>query len=306
MYEQNRILSSVSSAAGEARVRMLMATERFASRSALGRRVCEVFGFHDALGRPQQAGCMKALRTLAERDRIMLPAPRNGGGGGAPRGLGHPVPVPEGVPSRVDAVAGLSLVLVDSDSERRIWNELMAREHPRGAARHAGAQLRYLIVSDHGVLGALGFAASALAVAARDQWIGWDAALRERQLHRVVGLSRFLIRPSVPCRNLAPKALGLCLRRLGADFEQHYGYRPLLVETFLDSARHGGASLAASNWIRVGEMTGRGRFAARGTQVPVKSVRVVPLARSWRRQPGIPLRTPIPAICVGDGLDRER
>ena len=176
----------------------------------------------------------------------------------------------------------------------------------RGAARHAGAQLRYLIVSDHGVLGALGFAASALALVARDQWIGWDAALRERQLHRVVGLSRFLIRPSVPCRNLAPKALGLCLRRLGADFEQHYGYRPLLVETFLDSARHGGASLAASNWIRVGEMTGRGRFAARGTQVPVKSVRVVPLARSWRRQPGIPLRTPIPAICVGDGLDRER
>ena len=110
----------------------------------------------------------------------------------------------------------------------------------------------------------MGFAASALALTARDQWIGWDAALRERQLHRVVGLSRFLIRPSVHCRNLASKALGLCLRRLGADFEQHYGYRLLLVETFLDSARHGGASLAASNWIRVGEMTGLGRFAARG------------------------------------------
>ena len=104
---------------------------------------------------------------------------------------------------------------------------------------HAGAQLRYLLVSDHGYLGAPGFAASALALAARDEWIGWDAALRKRQLHRVVGLSRFLIRPSVRCRNLASTALGQCLRRLGADFEQHYSYPPLLVETSLDSARHG-------------------------------------------------------------------
>ncbi len=217
MYEQNRILASVSSAGGEVRVRMLMAAESCASRSALGRWVCEVFRFCYALGRPQKAGCMKALRTLDERGWITQPAPRNGGGGGAPRGLRHPVPVPvpEGVPSRVDAVAGLSLVLVGSDGERRVWNELMAREHPRGAGRHAGAKLRDLIDSDHGILGALGFAASALALAARDQWIGWDAALRERQLHRVVGLSRFLIRPSVHCRNLDSTALGLCLQRLG-------------------------------------------------------------------------------------------
>ena len=96
MYEQSRIFESVTSAAGEARIRLLTAAESFANRTALGRRVCEEFGFYDALGRPQQASCMKALRTLAERDRITLPAPRNGGGGGAPRGLGHPVPVPEG------------------------------------------------------------------------------------------------------------------------------------------------------------------------------------------------------------------
>ena len=40
-----------------------------------------------------------------------------------------------------------------------------------------GAQLRYLLVSDHGVLGALSFAASALTLAARDAFIGWDADL---------------------------------------------------------------------------------------------------------------------------------
>jgi len=45
----------------------------------------------------------------------------------------------------------------------------VAAEHPHGAVLHVGAQLRYLIESEHGVLGALGFAASALALAARDE-----------------------------------------------------------------------------------------------------------------------------------------
>ena len=64
------------------------------------------------------------------------------------------------------------------------------------------------------MLGAFGFAAAALALAARDAFIGWDADQRGRQLHRVLGLSRFLIRPGAACRNLASKALSLALRRL--------------------------------------------------------------------------------------------
>ena len=46
----------------------------------------------------------------------------------------------------------------------------------------------------------------------------------------MIGLSRFLIRPSVRCRNLASKALSLALRRLPSDCQRRYGYRPLLVE----------------------------------------------------------------------------
>ena len=74
---------------------------------------------------------------------------------------------PTGLPGRDDQVQALQLVEVTDGAQRRTWNELMALEHPRVALRPAGAQLRYLIVSDHGCLGALGFAASALALAAR-------------------------------------------------------------------------------------------------------------------------------------------
>jgi len=61
--------------------------------------------------------------------------------------------------------------------------------------------------------------------------IGWDTG------HPVVDLSRFLIRPEVHCRNLASRVLTRTLGRLGADFPAHYGYRPVLVETFVNRAQ---------------------------------------------------------------------
>ena len=286
MHEQNQVASTLASPDGMNRLQDLLAQAGSASRTEMGRRVCQAFGFHDARGRPQLAGCMKALRALDGHGRIQLPAPRHGCRPCQPRGLGRPVPAPADVPARADLVQGLALVEVIGKDQRRVWTELLQREHPRGAARHVGPQLRYLLVSDHGVLGALGFAASALTLAARDAFIGWDADLRSRQLHRVIALSRFLIRPSVACRNLASKALGLCLRRLPDDFERRYGYRPLLAETFVEKDRHAGTSLVAANWLCVGETAGRGRCAAPATRVPVKAVYLYPLARDWRAQLG--------------------
>ena len=67
--------------------------------------------------------------------------------------------------------------------------------------------MRYLIGSEYGWLGGLGFGASAIKLGDRDQWIGWDASQQRQHLHRVIGMSRFLIRPSVRCHNLASMAL---------------------------------------------------------------------------------------------------
>ena len=58
------------------------------------------------------------------------------------------------------------------------------------------------------------------------------------------------------------------------------------METFVEKGLHKGTSLAASNWRRVGETAGRGRCAASGTAVPVKTVWLYPLARDWRAQLG--------------------
>ena len=99
------------------------------------------------------------------------------------------------------------------------------------------------------------------------------------------GCRVFLIRKGVSCRNLASKALALCLRRLGDDFLGRYGIRPLLVETFV-GAGYSGGSLCAAGWTYVGDSAGRGRRAMTGERVPPKAVWLRPLTPGWRRDSG--------------------
>ena len=114
MQQQNRILETVSSPEGLTRVSALMSAESFSHRTAVADRVCKAFGFSDARGRQQRAGCLKALRALDAKGCIALPAPRHRGGGGQPRGLGQAVAAPSGVPDRVNEVEDLVLILVSS------------------------------------------------------------------------------------------------------------------------------------------------------------------------------------------------
>jgi hypothetical protein len=251
---------------------------------------------------------LKALRALERNGQLVLPPPRTAPGPRRVRRLAHAVAPPQAVPAHVSGLVGLELVPVEDEAQRALWNELMAREHPRGSGPLVGCQLRYLIGSAHGWLGGLGFAAAALQLAPRDAWIGWDAALRGAHLDRVVGLNRFLLRPTVHCRHLASHVLGAVLRRLGTDFEARYGYRPWLVETFVESP-HSGVSLRAANWRYLGESRGRGRQDRRhAADETIKRIYVYELERDWRDRLGVgpaPARTDAP-LAPGDGLDGEQ
>ncbi len=74
---RSRITRTLGGEAAVARIAAILSQEEFDSRSAFGRRVCKEFAFLDAAGRPQLAGCMKALGALASRrPEIVLPAPK--------------------------------------------------------------------------------------------------------------------------------------------------------------------------------------------------------------------------------------
>ncbi len=275
-------------------------------RTELADRLCDQFGFMDARGNRQRSGCLKALRTLEAKGLLVLPPPQTKPGCPTPRRLGHSVPSPEQMPSTAGEIRSLELVIVETEEQMRIWNEMFICEHPRGAGPLVGRQLRYLISSEHGLIGGLGFAAPALQLRDRDRWIGWDVEIRREQLDRVVGLSRFLIRSSVQCRNLASKVLGLAMRQLPQDFEARYGYRPWLVETFVDRSFFNGTCFQAANWIRIGSSQGRGRQdSSRRSEETLKDIYVYPLVSDFRDKIGLPAYSGLGPLPVAAGLEAE-
>jgi hypothetical protein len=204
-------------------------------------------------------------------------------------------------------VLGLQLIVVETIEHRRIWNEMMMREHPRGAGPLVGRQLRYLVGSEHGWLGGLGFSAAALQLRDRDRWIGWDVETRRANLHYVVCLSRFLVRETVRCRNLASMVLGMGMRAVAEDFEARFGYRPLLVESFVDGNRFLGTCYRAANWACVGRTQGRGR-QDRFSQFSesVKDIYLYPLDKELRRKMGIAADIGLTALNCTDGIEAEQ
>lgn len=76
--------------------------------------------------------------------------------------------------------------------------------------------------------------------------------------------------------------LSCTLRELKKDWEQQYGLEPLLVETLVDHQRFHGGCYRASNWIKLGETTGRGRSdkTNRPNKALAKTIFVYPLVKN--------------------------
>ena len=307
MKPQNQIKRTLSKDSNIEYVRSLLESNEFLNRSRLAEAVCEQFDLHDALGKKQVGGCMKALRKLEAAGHFVLPERKTTVCvPGSARRLSEPVALPLDVPTRVDDVSGLELILVTNPDHMRIWNELMICEHPQGAGPLVGRQLRYLIGSEHGWLGGLGFSSAALQLFDRDKWIGWDAEERQAHLHLVVAMSRFLIRPSVQCGNLASKVLGMSMAVLPSDFERQYGYMPYLVESFVDTRHYSGTCYRAANWIEVGFTKGRGRQDRfNQAALSIKAIYVYPIEKEFRKRIGLSPDAGLGALTLVQGLENE-
>jgi hypothetical protein len=85
--------------------------------------------------------------------------------------------------------------------------------------------------------------------------------------------------------NLASRVLSLCAKRIQEDWFQRYGYRPALLETYVQRDRFKGACYRAANWEHVGTTKGRGRQDRRRSHVvPLKDVYVYPLCGNVRQE----------------------
>jgi hypothetical protein len=269
------------------RIGGLVAAQPQLSRRALSRQVCEWLDWRGADGQLKQMSCRVALGKLSGAGVLRLPPvtaavcrARIPDDAQVLRGV--TVPVKGGLAE----LGAVELVLVGGRTSRAacVWKALMQRHHYLGAGPLCGAQLRYLVRSEHhGIVAALSFSASAWRVGARDRYIGWSEAARAHNLGSVVANSRFLIVPGIEVAHLASHVLGLCAKRLALHWQARYGYRPLLLESFVERARFKGSCYRAANWVHVGHTCGRGRQdRSRCASLPVKDVYLYPLQADWR------------------------
>lgn len=255
------------------------------NRAQIARQVCKRLDWRSPGGGYQFMSARVGLLRLHRLGLITLPPPIRGNGNGGklrPNTIFLPEIKPTGFP--VHELKGLSLQRVKTKEQSALYNTLIDQYHYLGYKPIAGSQVRYLFSWEQGLLGAIGFGASAWKIAPRDLFIGWKPAIREKKLHLIVNNARFLILPGVRSANLASKILAMCAKRIPDDFYNQYGYRPVLLETFVEQDRFKGDCYKAANWQCVGQTQGRGKKHQYKTPgVAVKDIWLYPLRRKFRQ-----------------------
>ena len=280
------------------------------TRRGLSRLVCEEFGWRSVNGKSKEVSCRKALLELDRLGMIMLPDAQSGffqpKSEKADKNEEVTHEMPE-VSCELPALGDIRVIPVNGSKSKssQIWNQLMERFHYLGKGPLCGAQIRYLVESaEYGYVGALSYSGALWRLKARDEYIGWSEGARRRHLNEVVCNSRFLILPTVRVKNLASHVLKLSLERVCEDWQERYGYEPVLAETFVDKGRYIGTCYQASNWIQVGETAGEGNIYPNGKESSgSKAIYLYPLRRNWREKLCGCEETPLGNLKRTEGFD---
>ncbi len=285
------ILSACGRTVGPDEVRHVREVARLCpglSRRELALTLCEHWGWVGATGKLQRRACEKLLDRLVKESLVELPAKRETRPRSASPATGLELADEETAPGPsvecdLRSVRPVRLERVEGREPTALWNALVERHHTLGFKRPFGCSLRYYITSPRGRLGCVLVASCARALRCRDEWIGWSAQQRLSNLPWVINNSRFLLFPWVRVPHLASHVLGQLARQVQDDWHARWGYRPVLMETFVDPAQHRGVCYRAAGWDVLGETTGDGlRLRGHTYSTSRKLIFVRPLVRNFR------------------------
>jgi Domain of unknown function (DUF4338) len=258
--------------------------------SALGvteiaRTVCELLEWKRPSGGLKNHECRQLLERLQAEGFLRLPDLRKlGGRGPRPANVSGACCEPATVECTASECDPLDMVLVEGAAESRQWRGQVERYHYLGCGVPFGANLRYWVRNRDRELACLLWTSPAWKMQARDAWIGWSDEQRKCTLQWIVNNGRFLILPWVRVKGLASKILAMSARQMPHDWQTRYGYRPLLLETLVDTNHFRGTCYRAANWVHVGQTSGRGRMDRKHQRhdQAIKDIYVYPLARDAR------------------------
>lgn len=264
-------------------IRDLMVQDPTLKRSALSRKLCELWSWVKPNGELKDMTCRVALLRM-QADGLFTLAPS------IHRSTRKPAHFPATqasdpqtpINAPVHELQPLALHIVVGKAQSRLWNEFIARYHYLGYTPLSGSQLRYNVFVGEQLVACISFGASAWKLKSREHFIGWQEHQRQKNLQLVVNNARFLILPWIQSKGLASKILSRVARQLPQDWFERYGFRPVLLETFVEFERHKGTCYKAANWIHVGRTAGRGKKSSSNRPlIPVKDIWLYPLRRDF-------------------------
>lgn len=230
------------------------------TRQELANTICEHFDWVSPSGGLKTTGCLNLLQRLEEQKQLILPKKLT-------FGRLKPDKAPALTPKTIEKtlIKGtlkdfppIKLQLLHEKNQLKLFNEYVQRYHPLKYKRPFGHWLRYFICLENEPLGCLLISGASKAIYHRDQWINWSVAQRRANLSWVINNSRYLIFPWVVIPHLASHILGQLARCVANDWQERWGYRPVLMETFVDPAYYSGICYQAAGWEKIGMTTGKG------------------------------------------------
>ena len=277
-------------------IREILSAFPHCNRSAISMHVCERLGWSQPNGKPQDVACREILRTLEHRGLIRLPAPLTQSPNQMKRSRSAEIQAPPDrfaefyfPPGEIEATLSslppVSFQLVQGRVSSKVFTELMDRHHYLGYQWSVGRSVKYLFRMGADVIGGMSWGSGSWKVGCRDEWIGWDAERRAKNLSGIACNLRFLIAPWVKVKNLASHLLGRAVKQLPADWRRLYGVELYLLETFVDPSRFRGTCYKAANWKFLGQTKGSGkRGASYYKHGQVKDVYGMALTKDWREK----------------------
>lgn len=179
----------------------------------------------------------------------------------------------------------IKLTLLEKAKEYKLWNSIIHSYHYQGHKLIVGKYLKYIACINGSPVACLGWGSAAWSLKPRDQWIGWNKTIKDKNLCGIVNNIRFLILPWVKIKYLASYLLGQSVKIVPRDWQKRYGHPIYLLETFVEKQRFKGTCYKAANWIYLGETKGS---AKRGSNHDyhgnIKKIYVYPLGKDFRQK----------------------
>jgi hypothetical protein len=263
-------------------IKDLMEQDPSLKRSPLSRQLCVLWNWTKPNGELKDMTCRVALLRMQADGLVTLAPSRMSNVRRRPHfpptGASDPqMPINQPVHE-----LGPIMVRPVGTADSRLWNEYIARYHYLGYTPMSGSQMRYNVFAGEQLVACISFGASAWKLKERERFVGWNEAQRQQNLQLVVNNARFLVLPWIRSKGLASKILSRVARQLPDDWFNRYGFRPVLLETFVEFERHRGTCYKAANWINIGRTTGRGKKSSSHLQlIPVKDIWLYPLRKNF-------------------------